>query len=190
MTGEEVTEDTALSADPGLSDSSKMFPQPEHQSTTCSQNTKPARSGFQTETISKMCPSDDLSIEHSYPFCFDSQKTACPLERVTDNYEPQTLDKTDTLDRDRANLGDGNSKKTQVASPEEAWEDDQGEVLHSEHNLDIQGQSESTMTIGALSQGSVDCTVLSEPTDSIQSLAKENTDQNIWSSDTQASDQA
>ncbi|XP_036430747.1 coiled-coil domain-containing protein 149-B isoform X2 [Colossoma macropomum] len=189
VAGEEVTEDTALCADPGHSESSKMFPHPERHSAAFSKNTNAAGSSFQTETTSSTCPSDDLSSEHGYSACFYSEKTICAMERASDNYKPHSLDN----DQDLATHGDRNSKNAQVVFEGPAEED--AEVLHFEQH-DIQGQSESTKMMASESQDEdgVDCTILSEPTaaEYIESTlcAKEETDQNINLPYTQAPDQA
>ncbi|XP_017564527.1 coiled-coil domain-containing protein 149-B isoform X2 [Pygocentrus nattereri] len=187
VTGEEVTEDTALCADPGHSETTKMFPRPEHHSAAFSKNTNTAGSSFQTGTMSSACPSDDLSSEHSYPACFDSEKTVCAMERVSDKL--QSLDS----DGDLATHGDRNSKNAQVrfeGPAEEAGED--AEVLGFEQH-DIQGQSESTKVMASESQGCVNYTILSDPTTAeyIESThcTKEETDQNLSLPDTQAPDQ-
>ncbi|XP_072534692.1 coiled-coil domain-containing protein 149-B isoform X2 [Salminus brasiliensis] len=184
VTGEEVTEDTALSADPGHSDTAEAFLQPQHHSTTYSKNTETAASSFPAQTTSSTSTSDDLSSEHSYPACLEAEKTACPVESVSDLYEPQTLDD----DLDPATSGDENSDTAQVALESPAVEAvaDGAEVLHSDQDPDIQGQSESTVTASG-EPDSVDYTVLSEPSaeESAERLAQPGTDQNIQLPDTQ-----
>ncbi|KAL7889567.1 hypothetical protein AOLI_G00018250 [Acnodon oligacanthus] len=186
VTGEEVTEDTALYTDPGHSETTKIFPQPEHHSGAFSKNTNTAGSSFQTETMSCACPNNDLSSEHSFPACFDSEKTVCAMERASDDYKPQSLDSYGDL----ATHGDRNSKNAQVGfecPAEEAGED--AEVLDFEQH-DIQGQSEVTKMMASESQGCVDYSILSEPkaAECIESTycTKEETDQNLSLPDTLA----
>uniref|UniRef100_A0A3B1KBM4 Coiled-coil domain containing 149b n=1 Tax=Astyanax mexicanus TaxID=7994 RepID=A0A3B1KBM4_ASTMX len=206
VTGEEVTEDTALSAEPGHPDPTEAFLQHQHHGTTYSSTTEPAAPSFPTQTTPPSTgtgTSSDPSSQHNYPTCSElDETTADPVDiRVPDQYQPQTLDlehlddQDDLNDLDPANSENQNSEPSQAAveSPAEAAEPDSAEVLCSDPDPDpdIQGQTESLVKVSE-EPDCEDYTVLSEPSaeQRAESPAEQETDQNLQLPEPQAAEQA
>ncbi|KAK1791687.1 hypothetical protein P4O66_013178, partial [Electrophorus voltai] len=150
VTGEEVTEDTALTSD---------LCQPDQQCTTYSKTTETPKVSFPVETTTPSpSPCEDQDNEDYYPACPDPENTPCPVERVADSCEPQTLDSGDNL-LTRDHKHPNTAQAVFRCSPEGG-----ASVPCSKQNPDIQGLSETTLITAAGAQYRVDDTVLSEDT--------------------------
>ncbi|XP_026854631.2 coiled-coil domain-containing protein 149-B isoform X2 [Electrophorus electricus] len=164
VTGEEVTEDTALTSD---------LCQPDQQCTTYSKTTETPKVSFPVETTTPSpSPCEDQDNEDYYPACPDPKNTPCPVERVADSCEPQTLDSGDDL-LTRDHKHPNTAQAVFRCSPEGG-----ASVPCSKQNPDIQGLSETTLITAAGAQYRVDDTVLSEDTavEPTDDLTREQTD--------------
>lgn len=192
VTGEEVTEDTALSAEPGHPDPTEAFLQAQHHGTSYSNNAAPTAPSFPIQTTppsTSTGTSSDPSSQHNHPSCSEPETTADPVDRVLDHYEPPTLD--DELDR--ADSADENSESAQAAveGPAGGAEQDSAEVLGSDSDSDIQGQLESPVTASE-EPTSADYTGLSEPSaeQNAERPAEQEMDQNLQLPEPQTAEQA
>ncbi|XP_076845652.1 coiled-coil domain-containing protein 149-B isoform X2 [Brachyhypopomus gauderio] len=190
VTGEEVTEDTALTSDLCHADPADAFLRPDQHCSAHGRTTETPDIGFPVETTTPSPnPFEDRGSENYYPICSDLEKTPCSVKRESDRYEPQTVDSGGDLqahDQEQTNAAPAVIRQP----PDEDGED--AALPRSEQDPDIQGLSESTVTVAADTQCSVDCTVLSEHTavESTGSSTREETDPKIQFPSLQASDQS
>ncbi|XP_066535796.1 coiled-coil domain-containing protein 149-B isoform X2 [Hoplias malabaricus] len=169
VTGEEVTEDTALSA-------AEDFPEPHHELKNHCKNTETEKHSFHTEI--NPGSSEEPGYEHDVPLFLDSEQNACCLERVSDHYEPQRLDSEEDVATHEDETPNTAQDALESPAEEGAAEDDDEVVLNSEQDPDIQGQSETDIVTASESP-------LPEPSapETTEGLEKGETEQNIWRPD-------